>query len=114
MNGNANVTLVTLSRLNPRQAALLVAQVASERALSPRLVDRIVAQADGVPLFIEELTKAMLEIEAAGSARPAEDFRRFIDLLSGREDQTIEVFLSEAQQPAYRADREERGVKTRG
>jgi predicted ATPase len=32
-----------------------------ERTLAPALLERIVTQTDGVPLFIEELTKAVLE-----------------------------------------------------
>ena len=59
--GNAGVSLITLNRLNHRQAGQLAAQVTIEHALPPALLERIIAQADGVPLFIEELTKAVLE-----------------------------------------------------
>jgi class 3 adenylate cyclase/predicted ATPase len=59
--GLALASLITLRRLTQKQAALLAERVVVERVLSPTLLDRILTQADGVPLFIEELTKAMLE-----------------------------------------------------
>ena len=59
--GLAIASLITLRRLTQKQAALLAERVVVERVLSPTLLDRILTQADGVPLFIEELTKAMLE-----------------------------------------------------
>jgi class 3 adenylate cyclase len=54
-------TSISLRRLTQRQAAQLAAQVTVNRVLSPALLERIVTQTDGVPLFIEELTKAVLE-----------------------------------------------------
>jgi DNA-binding response OmpR family regulator/class 3 adenylate cyclase len=59
--GRPGVTLLTLSRLNRRQSAALATQAAGGRSLPPALLEGIVDQADGVPLFIEELTKAVLE-----------------------------------------------------
>jgi DNA-binding response OmpR family regulator/class 3 adenylate cyclase len=59
--GRAGVTLIALSRLNRRHSAALATQAASGRSLPPALLENIVGQADGVPLFIEELTKAVLE-----------------------------------------------------
>jgi class 3 adenylate cyclase/predicted ATPase len=56
-----DVTRLALSRLNPAQTSTLVTQVSAGRSLPADLVRRIVAQSDGVPLFIEELTKAILE-----------------------------------------------------
>ncbi len=52
---------MVLSRLDRQRSAALAAQVVRNRALSPALLDRIAMQADGVPLFIEELTRAVLE-----------------------------------------------------
>jgi predicted ATPase len=49
----------------------LVAQVVKERALASPLLERIVMQSDGVPLFIEELTKAMLEASELDTAAAA-------------------------------------------
>jgi class 3 adenylate cyclase/tetratricopeptide (TPR) repeat protein len=59
--GRAGVAGVTLSRLDRRQAAAMVAHVASTAMLSSDLLTRIASQADGIPLFIEELTKTVLE-----------------------------------------------------
>ncbi len=59
--GRAGTSLIALSRLNRRHSATLAAQVSAERALTRELLERIVTQTDGVPLFIEELTKAILE-----------------------------------------------------
>ncbi|ESZ12949.1 hypothetical protein X737_26090 [Mesorhizobium sp. L48C026A00] len=59
--GQASVTLMALSRLGPRQATTLASQVVIGQTLPAGMLERIVAQTDGVPLFIEELTKAVLE-----------------------------------------------------
>jgi predicted ATPase len=70
--GQASVTLIALSRLDPRQATTLASRVVVGQALPAGMLERIVAQTDGVPLFIEELTKAVLERasqpDIAGSA----------------------------------------------
>ena len=60
------------SRLGRQQAAALAGRLAGERGLPDALVAQIVAKADGVPLFVEELTKAVLEAGAArrGDATP--------------------------------------------
>ncbi len=59
--GGSRVSLMTLGRLDHRDAAAVAAHVVKDRTLSSALLDRIVMQSDGVPLFIEELTKAVLE-----------------------------------------------------
>jgi class 3 adenylate cyclase len=59
--GRPGVSQIILGRLDPPEATALAEQIATDRALAPALLDRIVAQADGVPLFIEELTKAVQE-----------------------------------------------------
>ncbi len=59
--GFAIASLITLRRLTQRQAAQLAERIVVERGLSPSLLERIVIQSDGIPLFIEELTKAVLE-----------------------------------------------------
>lgn len=68
--GHAGASLIALSRLDQRQSAALAVRVAGERVLAPPLLARIVGQADGVPLFTEELTKAVLE-EAESQDAPA-------------------------------------------
>jgi tetratricopeptide (TPR) repeat protein len=59
--GQAHVTTLTMSRLGRRQGADLVARVSGEKPLLPEVVEEIVARTDGVPLFVEELTKTVLE-----------------------------------------------------
>ena len=60
-NGPDHVSALELTRLSSAQSAELVAEIATPRVLAPALVDDIVAKSDGVPLFVEELTKAVLE-----------------------------------------------------
>jgi len=52
---------VRLRRMNRKESAALVAQVAGGKALPDEVLEQIVARTDGVPLFIEELTKTALE-----------------------------------------------------
>jgi predicted ATPase len=59
--GQAHVTTLTLSRLDQREGATLVERVAGSKSLPSEIVAQIVERADGVPLFVEELTKTVLE-----------------------------------------------------
>ncbi len=55
------VTMLTLNRLDRRDRASLVAQIAGRKALPDDVIDQIADRTDGVPLFIEELTRSVLE-----------------------------------------------------
>src|SRR5580704_1737232 len=59
--GQPHVTMSALNRLGGRDGAALVERLAGNAGLPEEIVDEIVARADGVPLFVEELTKAVLE-----------------------------------------------------
>jgi predicted ATPase len=59
--GQPHVSMVNLGRLSKREAAALAALVASHRALPDDITAAIVERTDGIPLFVEELTKAVLE-----------------------------------------------------
>jgi TOMM system kinase/cyclase fusion protein len=59
--GRAHLTQVTLARLPRRHAAEMTGLVARGKALPPAVVEQVVAKTDGVPLFVEELTKMVLE-----------------------------------------------------
>jgi predicted ATPase len=59
--GRAHLTPVTLPRLPRRQAAELTSRVAHGKALPVEVMEQVVARTDGVPLFVEELTKMVLE-----------------------------------------------------
>jgi predicted ATPase/class 3 adenylate cyclase len=56
-----HMTTVALARLGRREGAALVEQVTSGKRLPKEVMDEILARTDGVPLFIEELTKTVLE-----------------------------------------------------
>jgi predicted ATPase len=60
-SGQQHVTTLILNRLGGDDGAALVEQLAGNAGLSRSVVDEIVERADGVPLFVEELTKAVLE-----------------------------------------------------
>jgi TOMM system kinase/cyclase fusion protein len=59
--GRSHLTHVTLPRLPRRQAAEMTDKVAHRKALPAEVVEQVVAKTDGVPLFVEELTKMVLE-----------------------------------------------------
>jgi predicted ATPase len=59
--GRSHITQVMLSRLPPRQAAEMTGRMAHSKALPVEVVEQVVAKTDGVPLFVEELTKMILE-----------------------------------------------------
>jgi class 3 adenylate cyclase/predicted ATPase len=59
--GRSHLTQVMVNRLPQRQAVEVIRQVARGKALPSEVVEQIVAKTDGVPLFVEELTKMVLE-----------------------------------------------------
>lgn len=58
---NADVAVLTLGTLSRSQAVELVTHAAGDMALPEPVRNKIVAHSDGVPLFLEELTKAVIE-----------------------------------------------------
>jgi class 3 adenylate cyclase/predicted ATPase len=58
---HAHVTTVPLTRLSRREAAALIERVTAGKKLPLEVLEQILARTDGVPLFIEELTKTVLE-----------------------------------------------------
>ena len=66
--GQPHVTMLTLARLHRRDTAAMVATVAGNDALPCEIIEEIAERTDGVPLFVEELTKAVLESGAQGAA----------------------------------------------
>jgi predicted ATPase/class 3 adenylate cyclase len=58
---HSHISAHALHRLGRRASSMLVGKVTGEKSLPGELMAQIVAKADGVPLFIEELTKAVLE-----------------------------------------------------
>jgi class 3 adenylate cyclase/predicted ATPase len=59
--GQPQVTMLALTRLDRRDRTALVEQIAGDKALPDEVVGQIADRTDGVPLFVEELTKSVLE-----------------------------------------------------
>ena len=55
------VTMLALNRLDRHDRTALIEQIAGSAALPVEVIDQIADRTDGVPLFIEELTKSVLE-----------------------------------------------------
>ncbi|MDF1587355.1 hypothetical protein [Marinimicrococcus flavescens] len=64
--GHPRVTRLTLSRVGRASTEAMATPLAGDGTLDADMLARIVARADGVPLFVEELTKAVLEAGEAG------------------------------------------------
>ena len=60
-SGRSHVTSLAINRFDERDGAALVQNLAGAAALSADVIAEIVARTDGVPLFVEEMTKAVLE-----------------------------------------------------
>ena len=57
----SHVNTVALNRLSREEGVVLVANVTRGRALPPEVLDEVLARTDGIPLFVEELTRSVLE-----------------------------------------------------
>ena len=68
--GRDDVTSLSLSKLTRTQSGALVSQIAGGRALPDALFEQILTRTDGIPLFVEELTKSILE---SGALSEVED-----------------------------------------
>jgi class 3 adenylate cyclase/tetratricopeptide (TPR) repeat protein len=67
--GQSHVTSLTLNRLGEREAAAIIALLVGNKELPADVMAEIVERTDGIPLFVEEMTKAVLEAESEGGAR---------------------------------------------
>jgi len=67
--GQSHVTSLTLNRLGEREAAAIIARLVENKELPAAVMAEIVERSDGIPLFVEEMTKAVLEAESEGAAR---------------------------------------------
>jgi len=66
--GRPHVTVLTINRLAPREVMALIEQVAGNKPLTANIRQDIAERADGIPLFVEEMTKAVLEADSEGAA----------------------------------------------
>ena len=59
--GRALVTALSLNRFGRRQTVSMIDRITGGKALPPEVLEQIIVKTDGVPLFVEELTKTVLE-----------------------------------------------------
>jgi class 3 adenylate cyclase/predicted ATPase len=65
---HSHITQLTLNRLGKKQVETMIEKVTAGKALSAEIIDQIRTKTDGVPLFVEELTKSVIEsVESMGS-----------------------------------------------
>src|SRR5215831_432684 len=67
--GRPYVTALTLNRLGEREIIAMIDRVTGNKALPETIRQDIIERTDGVPLFVEEMTKAVLEAESEDEAR---------------------------------------------
>ena len=67
--GRPHVTALTLNRLTRREINAMIEGVIRNHALPADIRQDIIERTDGIPLFVEEMTKAVLEAESDGDAR---------------------------------------------
>src|SRR6266511_1469304 len=66
---NSHVTSVTLNRLGTNEVAALIAGLVGNKELRADVMAEILERTDGIPMFVEEMTKAVLEAEGEVEAR---------------------------------------------
>ena len=67
--GQAYITLINLNRLTPWKVVTLIDRIVGNHSLPEAIRQDIIERTDGVPLFVEEMTKAVLETASEGEAR---------------------------------------------
>jgi len=92
----SNLQTLTLGRLSKRQTREMIATLSTARVLPEAVVEQLISRADGIPLFAEELTHAV--VEAGSEAAVAEIPVTLQDSLLARLDR-----ISTAKEVAQRA-----------
>ena len=67
--GRPYVTALTLNRFGEGEITAMIDRVTGNKALPENIRQEIIERTDGVPLFVEEMTKAVLEAESEGEAQ---------------------------------------------
>jgi class 3 adenylate cyclase/predicted ATPase len=67
--GRPYVSALTLNRLTERDVVAMIDRVIGSAPLPPGIRQNIIERTDGIPLFVEEMTKAVLEAESESEAR---------------------------------------------
>jgi len=66
--GRAHVTALTINRLTEREIGAIIDRFVGNKPLPANIRRDIIERSDGIPLFIEEMTKAVLEAESQSAA----------------------------------------------
>ena len=66
--GRPHVTALTLNRLAERETTAIISRLVGNKSLPPSIRQDIIERTDGIPLFVEEMTKAVLEAGNEGEA----------------------------------------------
>jgi class 3 adenylate cyclase/predicted ATPase len=69
--GQPHVTPLSLNRLAPREVGAIIDNIVGNKPLPANIRQDIIERTDGIPLFVEEMTKAVLEAESESEARRA-------------------------------------------
>src|SRR5262249_24216861 len=69
--GRPHVTALTLNRLGEREVDAMIDRVAGNKSLPESIRQDIIERTDGIPLFVEEMTKAVLEAGSEAAAGQA-------------------------------------------
>ena len=69
--GRPYVTALTINRLGERDISAMIDGVVGNKLLPANIRQDIIERTDGIPLFVEEMTKAVLEAESEGAAERA-------------------------------------------
>jgi class 3 adenylate cyclase/predicted ATPase len=64
-----HVSVLALNRLAPREVGAMIDHIVGNKPLPDNIRQDIIERTDGIPLFVEEMTKAVLESESEGQAR---------------------------------------------
>ena len=66
-----HVTPLSLTRLAPREVGVIIDHIVGNNPLPANIRQDIIERTDGIPLFVEEMTKAVLEAESEGEGQRA-------------------------------------------
>ena len=67
--GRPYVTALTINRLAEREVGAMIDRIIGNKLLPANIRKDIIERTDGIPLFVEEMTKAVLEAESESDAR---------------------------------------------
>jgi predicted ATPase len=67
--GQPRVTALTLNRLTRREIEAMIDRVAGNKPMPANIRQEIIERTDGIPLFVEEMTKAVLEAASEGAGK---------------------------------------------